>query len=132
MRPSKLQELAHNFFVDSAAHHTALAKAHQLATEDENSTEGSYAFHKAASEAHAAMGERCLALCKALDPALKLFKAFMDDDEVLPSPVSRVAPEKPAGVVAVPRPGQPQLTQKAELPPEFLKLTMIDEDEVIQ
>jgi len=133
MRPSQLQKLAHSFFADSAEHHLRLSKAHlahaEALAEDESAADSpGLAFHKECADAHAGYAEKCLAMAKNLDPALKVFKAAgMDDDEVLPSPVSRVAPE-PSGLRMVPRTGSPQIAEKADVPQEFLRLVAIEEE----
>ena len=108
-----------------AAHHVRMGKIHNAALKKAAMEDGDEEFHKGAMAEHAAMAEHHLECCKALDATHKA----MDGGDSWPTGLSIITPEIPQNIRAVPRAGQREIMNKAEIAPGLEKVLGFDEIE---
>ena len=107
-----------------AGHHRSLSKAH----EDEEIGK----LHKHIAKDHESMAQLCEGHANHCEEMAKLLEALTPatkaaDDQIMPTRVSGIAPERP-GFRMVPRTGQPEILDPgAAVDPLFQHLVKIDE-----
>jgi hypothetical protein len=116
-------------------HHDKRSKAHAAMADGLEKGSPEHAFHKSAVHEHAdesakwaELGETCAEWANKCgkadgDQMEKLFG--MDDDRLVPSAVSVVAPDAPR---AIPRFGSPQIS-KTDVDPAFRKMVAVNDEE---
>jgi hypothetical protein len=117
-----------------SSHFAALAECMKAAKSEMKETDPAtlYAnvsgeFHKA-SQAHTALAESCIEASKALKESHKAAGMDGDLDDLMPSPISRVAPDLPGTLRRVYRPGQQEI-HSADVSREFKKLVSVEDRE---
>jgi hypothetical protein len=126
----------------SHAHHDGAISEHTAAMEGEEKGSSRHAFHKAMIAHHEPLRDfHKNAMEKAvsdemnkvdssapayLEDAVKAVFLKMFGNTIVPTNVSGVAPTAPR---AVPRPGQRELPATPDVPPEFQKLVVVNEQE---
>lgn len=134
-----MREHLHKLFVrqaehhaTTATHHISLSKHHRSLADIHKADDGDGAgdlhahiadAHEAMATEHASMGAATLACAKALQHTAKAFG--MNDDALEPSPISRVVPDAPSTLRAIPRHGAPDIS-KLSLDPTLEKMFRID------
>lgn len=124
----KAQAHLHKLLTALAAHHATMGKAHEAMMGEHEENSADHKFHKAAVASHAEAGEQCVSACKTLMGSNKAAGFDSDALEPLPTGLSVVTPDAPAFTRAIPRFGQREIS-KADVPQEFRKLIVVDEEE---
>jgi hypothetical protein len=106
-----------------AEHHRAMSKCHGDAMGKSVAGDAMHNFHKAAAAVHDQAAEQHDAMCQECEKAIA-----SDMNKVVPTNVSAVVPTYP-GVTAVPRAGQREIPEKANVDPQFAKIVVVDEDD---
>lgn len=122
-----------------AEHHTKRAAMYKTQGDDEASR-----VHEDLADAHRSMSERdgamveecksmaahCIEHAKLLQSANKAVSLGSDLDELEPSPISRIVPDVPGNVRAIPRVGGPPIQKAAsDWPPEFQRAFSTDPED---
>ena len=141
-----MKALLHEHFTRTGAHHVAKAKHHAAIAEHarkllsmhkaaKSDMEGldelleSYIEqHSAIGDEHAEMAAHCLESAKAVSASRKAAGMGDDLDEIMPSPISRVTPDVPPNLRAIPRFGAPEI-RKADVPEIFQPLVRVNDEE---
>jgi hypothetical protein len=111
------------FHQAASTHHRSMSKLHGDAMGKAVDGNPEHQFHKGAAAAHSAAADSHDEMCQACH------KATADSlNKMVPTQVSAVTPTPP-GVRAVPRFGQREVPEKANVDPQFAKLVAVDEDD---
>jgi hypothetical protein len=123
-----IQKRIKDFHIKAAAFHSAMAAAHQECCEksDMAEGEGEGGFHATAAQAHAEMGEYHCECLKTVDDELGKSFASRGSDEPMPTNISAVAPDVPAGVRMVPRFGQRVFESEPIVDKQFERIVKVD------